>query len=497
MGNEYNNVTILIKQCTNVQLRHVVIEKSHNSYGIVGINILGDSHFSYITNNVIIIIYNNTTVDMENHSFTIGHYQINAVDRCFKNRVKFKLYQCTYRARIQVLNSTFQWLKNDTAISFEFCTESVRQNIVLVKHCQFANNDMVSFKSVIKLHGCEQQQHDGVWFQNCEFFNNVFSGKGIIYISNSQNIYIIHFRFHHNTYSLALKVVGISYLELRTRITITNTVFLSSTLVRSKRLLNIIRAELHLQGPVIFYNISHTDSVVRLERSNLTCYNYIEFANITGIAILEYHFFKYSKRPNIFLRKGSIINITHNTFQTFVYETNLEAFNYVSAYKYLSCFFQYQSDAHSNTKRNYSIIFDNNYENIPKIAYKNLPLTHCSWLPQSAFSTSMPLEVNKKYIKYINKSGTFDMLPQHERQKTLCYCDTNNHYDCHKELLDPVYPGQTNALGFYTNTIGFGYFDNVITVVNNITWLPPTACVIANSSEMVQITKSHTCTTIK
>ena len=41
LGNEYNNATVLIKQCTNVQLRHVVIEESHNSYGIVGINILG------------------------------------------------------------------------------------------------------------------------------------------------------------------------------------------------------------------------------------------------------------------------------------------------------------------------------------------------------------------------------------------------------------------------------------------------------------------------
>jgi len=43
LGNEYNNATVLIKQCTNVQLRHVVIEESYNSYGIVGINILGDS----------------------------------------------------------------------------------------------------------------------------------------------------------------------------------------------------------------------------------------------------------------------------------------------------------------------------------------------------------------------------------------------------------------------------------------------------------------------
>ena len=32
LGNEYNNATVVIKECTNVQLRHIVIEDSHNSY---------------------------------------------------------------------------------------------------------------------------------------------------------------------------------------------------------------------------------------------------------------------------------------------------------------------------------------------------------------------------------------------------------------------------------------------------------------------------------
>ena len=39
LGTEHNNDTILIKQCTNVQLRNVKIEENHNSYGIVGINV--------------------------------------------------------------------------------------------------------------------------------------------------------------------------------------------------------------------------------------------------------------------------------------------------------------------------------------------------------------------------------------------------------------------------------------------------------------------------
>ena len=32
LGHEYNNATVVIKECTNVQLRHIVIEDSHSSY---------------------------------------------------------------------------------------------------------------------------------------------------------------------------------------------------------------------------------------------------------------------------------------------------------------------------------------------------------------------------------------------------------------------------------------------------------------------------------
>ena len=173
LGNEYHNATVLIKQCTNVQLRHVVIEESHNSYGIVSINILGDSHFSYITNNAIIVIYNDTTVDMENHSLTVDHYHVSNIDSLFQQKVKLKLHQQTYRVRINLLNSTFQRLKKDNAISSDFNIEGVGKNILLVKHCQFANNNMPSIKgSIINARHLKKKQMDNIWIQHCEFYNN-------------------------------------------------------------------------------------------------------------------------------------------------------------------------------------------------------------------------------------------------------------------------------------------------------------------------------------
>ena len=170
LGNEYNNATVLIKQCTNVQLRHVVIEESHNSYGIVGINILGDSHFSYVTNNVLSIIYNDTIV---NHSLSIDHYHINDVDRCFEQKVKFELKQHTYRVKIQIFYSSFQRLKNSIAISINFNSKSIGQNILLVTHCQFSNSNMPCINTtLINMRVYKGQQDDSVWLQNCEFFNN-------------------------------------------------------------------------------------------------------------------------------------------------------------------------------------------------------------------------------------------------------------------------------------------------------------------------------------
>jgi len=258
--------------------------------------------------------------------------------------------------------------------------------------------------------------------------------------------------------------------------------------------------ELHLIGPVIFCNISNLGAVIKLSKSTIAFSNYIEFTNTSsGEGILHYDFFKIERYHfiHVFVKQGAIINITYNKFPTFAHYkvVNLG----LDAYGYSPCYFQYLPDVTTNKEsyENYSIIFDNNFGHSAKIAYKNLPLTHCSWLPQSAFNTKMPLEINKKIIKYINKTGTFDMLPQHTRQKTLCYCDTNNNSDCNKDLLDPIYPGQTMMLRIYTNVIDFNSFDTIVTFGNNITSLPSTACAITNSSEMVQIGKTQLCTTLK
>jgi len=110
-----------------------VIEKNHHSYGIVGINILGDSHFSYITNNAITIVYNDTIVDMENHSLTIDHYHINSViEDSFECKMDLHLDQKNYRVKVYLKESIFQYLESRIAFCAVFTSEGIGGNAVMI-----------------------------------------------------------------------------------------------------------------------------------------------------------------------------------------------------------------------------------------------------------------------------------------------------------------------------------------------------------------------------
>ena len=162
------------------------------------------------------------------------------------------------------------------------------------------------------------------------------------------------------------------------------------------------------------------------------------------------------------------------------------------------CYFQYFSSRHlDNHYGHYSIIIEGNNEMNTQTAYNYLPIVHCSWLPQSAYNTAMPLIVNKQYIEYVNASGyKANILPQSIRRKILCYCNTDNNYDCYKELLDSIYPGQkiTITLINHRNTYGMeAYQTNDVVVDTSL----PTACIVTDPSQVKQSIKHNNCTELK
>ena len=505
-GSEYNNATVLIKQCTNVQLKLVVIEDTRNSYGIVGINILGDSFFSYITNNAIIIIYNDNTEDSKNHSLSIDHYHVNYIDSNFTSMLNFTFIQQIYKVKVNLLNLVIQGLNyKGKILSIYFNNKDQGQSMFTLNSCYFANNHIYS--NLLYIASYDKQHGNAVWLEDCTFFNNQYSENQydfvrFIEVDDGPDVHIISCTFQHNHNVEIFRVIATKVLRGMNTVTIANTTFSSSTGITFRHFIDVHLVQLYLIGPVIFKNISKCSSVIKLKTSNITLLNYIEFVNITAENIIC---FKSKQLPNIyfstFIMENTKVNVSRSTFNKFAFfdsgaQKNLEI--------YPPCYFQYLTKAPLDSQYNdynYSVIFDNNLERSVNFAYNNLPITHCRWLPQSTFKTASPLEVNSKIIKYINQTGQYNASLQFTAsKKKLCACDTSRSHDCYKDPLDFIYPGQTMTLDIYINdlNIPFGYSNStIVTVVNDSDWLPPTACGVTNSSELSRTVKNSICTTLK
>ena len=489
LGNEYNNVTVLIKQCTNVQLRHVVIEESHDSYGIVGINILGDSHFSFVSSNRLDVIYNDTLVNIEYHSLIIDHYYLVNNDNCW---IAFKFLQTAYKVKITLLDSVIQWKTNGSMILINFDNQGIGQSVVLIRSCQIASKAH-EFWILVKENDYEMLQGNLVKFEHCIFYKLT---NNLIKILDGPDIYFNSCTFYNsaNYKGHVIKKVATTLIPVMTALIITNSSFLWDSVIIKQSLLLIHAGDLHLIGPIVFRNVISDDSIIELHRSNITLSNYIEFSSNNVKSIMLHQSTEYFM---MFASDNVTINVSHNSFTYFAMHTIPGRLEYMYPY----CYFQYFSSSENVAVReNYSIIFKRNVEKLMNSTYNNLPITHCKWIPNSTFNSEIPLEVNKKYIKYISEVSASNLLPQMNQKKNLCYCDTKTHYDCYKDMLDPIYPGQTMTLHVYTDgpiIQGFKPYDTVITVINNIHWLPPTACVITNTSELVQIANSYTCNALK
>jgi len=201
-----------------------------------------------------------------------------------------------------------------------------------------------------------------------------------------------------------------------------------------------------------------------------------------------------------FIMVSTIINITQDNCLEFASSKNIESLeNYPPCY--FSVFTVSDDKFDNECIHNYSVLLWQKDEIFESKTLTNIPITHCRWLPGSAFKTAMPLKVNSKYIRYVNWSGQFSASQLITRRKHLCLCNTNVSYDFHKDLLDPLYPGKTMTLNIYKENLnipaGFGASNNtIITVLNDTDWLPPTDCVVTNPSELLKTIKNGVCTTL-
>ena len=249
-------------------------------------------------------------------------------------------------------------------------------------------------------------------------------------------------------------------------VTIQNATILANTLKgqhTASCILTVSYTRLLLTGTVIFYNNTVLNGIIVLkDKSDLIIDGELQFTNNTALSIID---FQHNSHEYIMIDESSVVGINHNYLCTlFTYNS----FNKANFYPY--CFFQYISYTNLDGNielGNFSIQFHCNYYNNSMCMLRrlrNIPTTNCQWLPHSAFNTTLPLDVNKEYIR-----NTDSRLPHVNEPNTLCVCTNMSHYDCSITDLGFIYPGQTLALPIHYYTTEYINSNAIVTLISDLT----------------------------
>ena len=508
---DLEQAAVFIKECSFIKLHFVQIYHNKEVISLFFVNVLGVLSLHKIKCHSMYFHYNETITKARQHSVVIDHYDPANV---FSEEYGIYLYmsQHSYKIILQVANSTIQQLKRFVFLN---ATSNMlaNQNTVIIINCQFYDNNYKTIRYLFYFYNVN------VNFDDCQFHENrnhkIF---GLIKIMHGNNVTL--FNCKHNILHKSRVLIEIYYVSniaikhsffygnkhtvlytLNTTMVIENTTF-STITTASVCTICLRNTNLLFNGPVNFYkNKNKFAGIIEIFYSIITVHGYIQFSMNSAFSMIAFS----CESIHCFMMKvldNTIINITNNTL--FTYFTDFTAFGLVKVVQdtYQQCFFQYFSTRnldYSLDAGNFSIIvkfnrFDNlslfhrvmhfpdllgsEYNLFAAIPYNKLynfaTITHCYWLPQSAFNTTIPLNVNKQYIKYTNNSELLYL----SRKKTLCYCTDEKKYDCFKNELDSLYPGQTLIASFYTN--------EDTEIVNKLDQSYITSCTVINAKENIQ-----------
>ena len=162
------------------------------------------------------------------------------------------------------------------------------------------------------------------------------------------------------------------------------------------------------------------------EDSYLQFSGYNEISNNTVNAAIT--------KLSVHIEEETVINFISNTVKYAIKSKMHIKFMDACPIQYFSKKRNLDEEFQRGDKLNYSIIFNNN--NISSIS--NNDMVHCRWDSYSAFSTSRPALVNRKFVAYNHSVG---------KHTSICPC-YDNKTNRHDKDFGPYYPGQTIQLDF-------------------------------------------------
>ena len=138
------------------------------------------------------------------------------------------------------------------------------------------------------------------------------------------------------------------------------------------------------------------------------------------------------------VQENTVLNISFNTFKYAVFRLPDYEFPHIKPcpIQYISKKGNLDEEFQRGDKLNYSIIFKDN----DMISLSNNDMTHCSWDSPSAFSTTRPALVNKRFVAYNHSEDAYNLI--------VCLSHKHKPKNCQSEEFGPSYPGQTILLDF-------------------------------------------------
>ena len=515
------HIAILITWCSFVQL-HSIQTNYTNTSSIKGINTFGDLTLVNLTCDSIILHYNKTAETL--------NYQIVVIIDNFhfaKNSKRYgivvsKFKECYTNITLQLTNLHVNTSNNAfyKPILY-FSTVTLNHDKVFITNSYFQGTTL--HEEQASPFYIYTYPYTSLYFNNCSFqyplhaagiitirngsymeINQCnFSGKGtqtffaLINAGNCSNVAINNSNFFSNAVQL-LKIQQ-KYNHNNTQTIIQNTTF-SSNLIEKRSLIHITNTTLVLKDKIVFkrnigekdYFIDHK-TIFELHNSSISAHGYIEFSE-NNLGSIIYHICQRELDCFVFSVLGrAVINITSNLINTYF----IAEFPKHSSKKIIHpvCYFQYFNVRHyrfHTVEKNKSIVIQNNkykgltLEHKTPYADSQLHITHCYWLPQSAFNGIIPTDINKQYVRITNNSR---QLPKPVQNKTLCYCTNEQHFDCYREDLGFVYPGQTLTIPLHYHHYFVFTVEVIAETITNITYL--SSCIVHDAKQNKQLIKSN------
>ena len=414
-----------IKDCSFVLLYHLHVYQLRklelNEVALLAINMMGNSYFRFVQcyYGRIQLFYNETHTEQKHNNLSIKSCTVKTID--------IMMIQSSYRVTSRIINIQ---VHHEIYENVPFIlAKALGTNKMFIVNCELDSNiygnNLFVFSSV---------NNSSVQFTNCKFMNNnmhidYVQRGALIQLYGSVNLEINDCNFHGNSEEHLLSQRAVQNVN-SLFIIIKNTNF---TGVKGPTLFNmfyidLIHAKLILIGSVKIHNIATFSSIIFLMRtSTMIISGTVNFSHNHVNELIKFYS---TSAQYIIIKQNSILNIESiqsNHIVSF-FDTDLST---VTNYIYPFCIFQYfaSSAEQLQEKKSFQITFYNNHCKFGN-CYNNIPAINCVWLKNSLFYNYMPLEVNDRYIHFINSSGKYK-LQQVIEHSSLCVCTTELNYDCH------------------------------------------------------------------